>query len=49
MIVMCNLCGWETNNSNLEGIERHERWHEPHVKRASDNVILGKVVWELCQ
>lgn len=50
MKVMCNLCGWETEDDNIYGKQRHEEWHEiAMIKRASKNVILGKVVWKPCQ
>ena len=54
MTKKCNLCGWETDNENIHGINRHENYHEGteqyvmgrhgRQKRCS-NRIVGNVKW----
>ena len=47
MIIECNLCGWQTEDDNIYGKQRHEEWHDGSQakKHASQNKIWGKVKW----
>ena len=48
MIVRCNLCGQEFSDDYYiqeERLQRHEEHHDGRLKRATYNIIRGKVKW----
>ena len=48
MIVRCNLCGQEFSDDDLlheVRLQRHEEHHDGSLKRATYNIIRGKVKW----
>ena len=55
MIVRCNLCGMEFNDDDfIKGLhkarlQRHEEHHDGSLKRATYNMIRGKVEWLVIQ
>ena len=53
-MLKCNLCGWETEDDNIDGIARHKNYHEGtelyvegrHGKqKRCSNRITGEVKW----
>ena len=52
MIVRCNLCGQEFSDAYYiqeERLQRHEEHHDGTLKRATYNIIRGKVEWLVIQ
>ncbi len=53
MIVRCNLCGMDFNDDGdkhwSQRLSRHEQHHDGSLKRATYNIIRGKVEWLVIQ
>ena len=53
MIVRCNLCGMDFNDDGdkhwSQRLSRHEQHHDGSLKRATYNIIRGKVEWLVLQ
>ena len=46
-MIRCNLCGWETEDNNHYGIQRHQEWHEDKLPNCRTAVITDEVKWIL--
>lgn len=43
-MIECNLCGWQTQEDNTNGISRHEVWHST-ARAQGRNTTNGVVTW----
>lgn len=48
-LMKCNLCNWETYDSNALGMNKHELYHDAKMPYVARNKIFGKVEWEILE